>query len=460
MTYALRLTQAQHRTLHGHLFPGDGKEAVAILLCGKRAGSARHIFTVREIHPVPYEQCLERTSTHVKWSTDIIDSLLPTVIANDFCIVKIHSHVTDWRSFSETDDSSDEAIFGSIANLLGDAARHASVVMLPSGEMFGRAIVDGKVNELLSSIMVIGDDLHIWHPRRWNSAEDEFSLRHRQAFGEGTSSLLRTLSVAVVGCSGTGSFVVEELARLGIGKLVLIDPDRVEEKNLNRILNSSKKDAYLGAYKVHVLAKAIARMGLNQQVTPMPLNLMTEEAVLAVAGCDIVFGCTDGVEARHILNRLATFYSMPYFDVGIRLDADGLGGITGISGAIHYLQPGRSSLLSREVYTMDQVEAEGMRRINPDLYQRQRGEGYLRGVQEDRPAVITVNGSFASLAAHELLARLHPHRNRPNSEFAYIGGNLAEMQLYTEPEGEPCHVFAPHVGRGDMKPLLNMPGIL
>ena len=36
MTYALRLTQAQHEILHRHLFPGDGKEAVAILLCGKR----------------------------------------------------------------------------------------------------------------------------------------------------------------------------------------------------------------------------------------------------------------------------------------------------------------------------------------------------------------------------------------------------------------------------------------
>jgi hypothetical protein len=81
-------------------------------------------------------------------------------------------------------------------------------------------------------------------------------------------------------------------------------------------------------------------------------------------------------------------------------------------------------------------------------------------VQEDRPAVITVNGTFASLAAQELLARLHPYRNQPNRQFAYIGGNLADVQFYTEPEGEPCTVLKPHVGRGDMKPLLNMPGIL
>lgn len=459
MTHSLRLTQNQYEKLHSHLFPRDGKEAVALLLCGRRSGASRHILTVREIHPVPYEHCAERTPISVTWSTDIIDGLIPFVIANDYSIVKVHSHLTEQRSFSDTDDTSDEGLFASIANLLGNAAHHASVIMLPSGEMVGRAIVDGKVAEPFSSIMVVGDDLVIWQSNRTTIAE-EFSLRHRQAFGEGTTTLLRSLSVAVVGCSGTGSFVVEELARLGIGRLVLIDSDCIEEKNLNRILNSSKEDAYLQAYKVHSLARAIARMGLNQQVKAMPVNLITEEAVLAVAECDVIFGCTDSVEARHILNRIATFYCMPYIDVGIRLDADGRTGISSISGAVHYLQPGLSSLLSREVYSMDQVEAEGMRRTNPELYRQQRGEGYLRGVQEERPAVITVNGTFASLAVHELLARLHPYRNQPNSQFAYIGANLGDVQFYTESEGEPCHLLQSHVGRGDMEPLLNMPGIL
>jgi hypothetical protein len=101
--------------------------------------------------------------------------------------------------------------------------------MLPSGELVGRTILNGKVAEPLSSIMVVGDDLVVWQPN-CTTVPEEFSLRHRQAFGEGTINLLRSLSVAVVGCSGTGSFVVEELARLGIGKLVLIDSDCVEEK--------------------------------------------------------------------------------------------------------------------------------------------------------------------------------------------------------------------------------------
>jgi tRNA A37 threonylcarbamoyladenosine dehydratase len=115
--------------------------------------------------------------------------------------------------------------------------------------------------------MAVGHDMRIWTERRLSPSS--FAVRHAQAFGNGTTEILRTLSVAVVGCSGTGSGVVEQLARLGVGRIVLVDPDIVEEKNLNRILNSGKEDVYLGRPKVHVLASAIARMGLGQEVIPL-----------------------------------------------------------------------------------------------------------------------------------------------------------------------------------------------
>jgi hypothetical protein len=267
------------------------------------------------------------------------------------------------------------------------------------------------------------------------------------------------LSVAIVGCSGTGSIVAEQLARLGVGKLVLIDPDRVEEKNLNRIVNTRKEDAVLQKHKVRVLARAIARMGLGQTIVPLQMNLCTQQAVRACAECDVVLGCMDGVEGRHLLNRIATFYCLPYIDVGVKLDADGAGGIENISGTVHYLQPGGSSLFSRGVYSMEQVTAEELRRTNPELYATQRREGYIRGVPEERPAVISVNMYFASLAVNELLARLHPYRNQPNNSYAVVSASLAEMQFYPEAEQTPCELLGPHVGRGDVMPVLDRPAL-
>jgi hypothetical protein len=78
----------------------------------------------------------------------------------------------------------------------------------------------------------------------------------------------------------------------------------------------------------------------------------------------------------------------------------------------------------------------------------------LRGVEEERPAVISVNMFFASLVVNEFLARLHPYRNQPNAQYAYVGGNLSEMQFYPEAEAAPCHTLERHVGKGDVVPLL------
>jgi hypothetical protein len=453
MNYALRMTESQHRELYAHLFPGDGKEAVSLLLCGRREGANRHVLTVRKVVPIPHGVC-DRREDRVTWPTEFIDPLLGEAYGRGLAIVKVHCHGIDYRSFSQTDDTSDKMLFSAVTSLLDDALPHASLIMLPDGELFGRMIGEaGSFIGSVSSIMVVGHDIRIWTDRR--RAQSSFSLRHAQAFGCGTTEILRSLSVAVIGCSGTGSIVVEQLARLGVGRLVLVDPDIVEEKNLNRILNSGKEDAYLGRPKVQVLASAIARMGLDQEVLPLRSNLaLSPEAVKAVGECDIAFGCMDGVEGRHLLNRLTTFYLMPYFDVGVRLDADGNGGIERIAGAVHYLQPGQSSLLSREVYSMARVEAEEMRRTDPEMYRRLVREGYLRGVDEDRPAVISVNMLLAALVVNEFLARLHVYRNQPNESFAYLGVNLSEMQFYPETEGKLCQLLARHVGRGDVVPLL------
>lgn len=455
-TYSLRLTEAQHETLEQHLFPGDGLEAVALLVCGRREGHDRHNFTARNVIPVPYEVC-DRAANRVTWPTDLVDSILKEEYGKQQAIIKVHSHPQEYPTFSELDDESDRRLFESISHFQDDDLPHASAIMFPNGQLHARSLINGIAEQELALITVVGDDLRIWGRNLTRRGVASYAIRQAQVFGEGTTNLMGELSAAVVGCSGTGSIVVEQLARLGIGKLVLIDPETVEDKNLNRIINSTKEDAYLSRFKVNVLASAIARMGLGQEVLPIAENLATRSAILAAAECDILFGCMDSVEGRHLLNRIATFYTLPYFDVGVRLEADGMGGIANVAGAIHYLQPGRSSLLSRGVYSMAQVEAEEMRRVNPELYERQRREGYIRGVPEDRPAVISINTFFASMVVNEFLARLHPYRNRPNSEFAYVGGNLTEGVLLTEPEQTPCATLSKHVGRGDVEPLLDRP---
>jgi hypothetical protein len=456
MDVVLRFTGEQHALLKSHLYPGDGNEAAAIILCGRRAGDSRHCLTAKQVIPVPYDRCETRTPVRVTWSIDVLLPHLTEVVKRDLAVVKVHSHPGGLEEFSEWDDASDRDLFSSVYGWTDTEHLHASAIMLPDGRFFGRVVTPAGEFEPLSMISVAGDDLRFWFPFEKVTGVQEFARRHAQAFGSGTAAILGRLTIAVIGCSGTGSPVIEQLARLGVQRLILIDPDRVEEKNLNRILNTTMDDARRGEFKVEVLARAVRRMGLGTEVVTFARNLFDPEVVRAVAEADIVIGCMDSVDGRFLLNKLSTFYVLPYFDVGVKLEADGRGGVEQICGTVHYLQPGRSSLLSRGMFTMEQVRAVGLRRTDPAAYQEQLRSKYIVGVQEDRPAVISVNMLFASLAANEILARLHAYRDDGNGDFAAYGISLTQAHLYSEAEGEACRILARHVGRGDVRPLLDM----
>lgn len=459
METILRMTGHQHARLCAHLFPGDGKEAVAIALCGRRAGEARHVLTVRKIDLVPYGACAVRTPLRVTWSTDrVLPPLLEEAARRGMALLKIHSHPGGLASFSETDDESDRTLFPSVYGWTDGKHPHVSAIMLPAGRVFGRVVKEGGEFESLPLVSVAGDDLRFfWHSSNGTEQVPEFARRHAQAFGAGTTCALRHLAVAVVGCSGTGSPVIEQLARLGVGRLVIVDPDSVEEKNLNRILNTTMEDVRRGRFKVEVLARAIRQMELGTEVVPLARNLFDPEVVRQVAECDVLFGCMDSIDGRHLLNRLAAFYSLPYFDVGVKLVADGRGGVEQICGTVHYLQPDGSSLLSRGVYTIEQMRAAALKRTNPEAYRDQLREKYIVGIQEDRPAVISVNMQLASTAVNEFLARLHDYRDDGNAPFAVNRISLTQAQAYYEADGVPCSILSRHAGRGDVSPLLELP---
>jgi hypothetical protein len=451
------MTAIHHAQLMEHLFHGDGREAVAIALCSRGRGPTRDTVLVQQIERIPYSIC-RRETDYIEWPTESILPLLESAAERRLGIVKFHSHPGGYPRFSGLDDRSDRGLFPFVSNWTGDIASNSSVVVLPEGRMFGRVVSSTGEFHALGSIAVVGDDLLFFHPDA-PGAVPEFAKRHAQLFGAGTSAMVRKLRIGVVGCSGTGGPVILQLAHLGVGRLVLVDPDRIEVKNLNRIPGATMKDALDRAFKVDVAKRYIEGLALGTEVLPLNTDLGTVEAVRAIAECDIVFGCMDGAEGRHLLNRIASFYLLPYFDLGVRLDADGRGGVEQVCGTVHYLKPGGSSLFSRGVYTLEEVRAEGLRRTDPDAYREQLRSKYIVGVREDRPAVISVNMQIASMAANELLARIHPFRDEPNAQFAASRLSLKHGEMFNEPDGSPCPLLTRHAGRGDVSPLLDRPDL-
>jgi hypothetical protein len=76
------------------------------------------------------------------------------------------------------------------------------------------------------------------------------------------------------------------------------------------------------------------------------------------------------------------------------------------------------ALQDRGVYTPAQLKAAGLRRTDPKAYRDQLRAGYIHGIEEDRPAVVSINMQMASIAVNEFLARLHPYRYDDNADSA------------------------------------------
>ena len=126
--------------------------------------------------------------------------------------------------------------------------------------------------------------------------EERFS-RTALLLGENGVDRLRKSRVAVFGVGGVGSFTVEALARMGVGHITLIDPDRVAESNLNRQLIALHST--LGEYKVDAAKARILDINPEAQVEALKLFYLPENAdSFDVSRFDCIVDAIDTVSAK------------------------------------------------------------------------------------------------------------------------------------------------------------------
>lgn len=424
----LIVSGAEHGRLKRHLFPGDGKEAAAILLCTRVSGAGMKLLVERSVL-IPHDQC-HRGRDRLTWPGHFIDLALELADSHDRSLVLLHSHPGGFDGFSELDDASDREVMPSLfmARRSERAAMptfHGSAVMLPGGGIRARLYDERYRHDPVDLVAIYGNDIHFY----W--ADAAISGARPMAFSDGMTAELARLAAAVVGYSGTGSMVAEQLLRMGFGRVVVIDPDHVEEKNLNRILNSTHAHAQAQALKVHVFKEAAARIRPSTSITPVAHELGVVGSIVAAADADILFSCVDTEEGRHVSDRLAAAMLQPLFDVGVsipvRTPSKG-SVIANVCGRVDYVEPGGPTLLERGVYSPAGLEAEALWKTDREAHAVRVREGYMPGARQVAPSVITVNMHAASAAVQEFVARAYPYRLDGNTAFARTEFDLAVGQ--------------------------------
>ncbi len=157
-------------------------------------------------------------------------------------------------------------------------------------------------------------------------------LRNLGTIGlEGQARLLRS-TVAVVGLGGLGGYITEALARVGVGRLILIDGDVFEEHNLNRQLLSS--EAGLGASKARAARQRVGRINSAVEVIEHPVTLTRENLPRLLEGAQVVADALDRLPTRLILQEGAQAQGIPMVH----------GSIAGFLGQVMTIFPGDPGL--------------------------------------------------------------------------------------------------------------------
>ena len=132
--------------------------------------------------------------------------------------------------------------------------------------------------------------------------------RTRLLFGEEGVQKLWGATVMVVGCGAVGSFAAEALARTGIGHIILVDFDRVEESNINRQLYAL--DSTIGRSKVSVAASRI--QDINPDIMVESLEIFFDSSTVISVRPDYIIDARDTVESKVALYHWASSRGIPF----------------------------------------------------------------------------------------------------------------------------------------------------
>ena len=390
------VTSGDHQRIMEHLFPGDQDEHGAILRAGiVRNGSSLRLL-IQDVHPAEF-------------GTDYVAgqygyrALMPTFIHREIlqcrdaglAYLAVHNHGSDRRvEFSRIDLESHERGYPALL----DIGRGVPVGALVYGRRSVAADVwlpDGS-RRSLGTYRVIGNDVTRLYSRPGQEGESNAEHdRQVRMFGAAGQHILQASKVAVVGLGGVGSLVAEYLARLGVGNLVLIDPDEIESSNLSRVVGATHVDVETGQLKTQIAVRHAREIAIHATLQAVAGDVSRHSVAQGLRDCDFIFLAADSMRARLVVNALAHQYLIPAIQMGAKVRRGNRGNLEDAMSAVRHIRPGTGCLWCNGLIDPTQLAIEAK------SDSERKDQAY--GVQEPNPSVITLNAVAAAHAVNDFL---------------------------------------------------------
>ncbi len=406
----LHCTEAHWKRLRAHLLREDGLERAGFAQLGRNEHSGRVEYFLHRFDPIADEDCAQQHATVVE-----PEPLTVLGIFADYgrsaaaALMHLHSHpFTERASFSGVDDAHLPQTARDLAGYLQAARspqprRFARLVVGRAEDGFTAEVMDetGRVVEVITEVRVVGASGRRT-VRRWteNAAATELAGDERARLdrnlswlGEVGQQRIAQTHVAIVGLGGLGAEMLKSCRGLGFQRYTLVDHDRVEASNLNR-LPWSLSD--VGRLKVEVARDFILGAIPAATVAVVAETVGSVSAGNALVQADLIVACLDNDFARLQVQDLAARHLRPLLDMGSGITLrPGTREVDGMGGQVSFHVPGGACLACQGL-DAGQV-------VDPEHAEVRRSIGYVQGTDETPASVVTINAVVAALGADTLM---------------------------------------------------------
>ncbi|MGH3766260.1 MAG: ThiF family adenylyltransferase [Pseudonocardiaceae bacterium] len=403
------------KLLH-HLFPGDGDEHGAVL-------GVSIVETDRGVRLLGRRLYLaEDGSDYVEGTRGY--RMLTAMFVRDRILdcereglgyLAIHCHGgTNTVAFSGDDLASHERGYPALLDILGGQPVGALVfardavagdIWLPDSrhvELDHARLLGSPIRELRSAPSAA-------------SASDPTFDRQSRLFGDRGQAMLSRQKVGVIGAGGAGSLVIEYLARLGVGHLVVVDPERIEASNLPRIVGSRRRDTWpwltnpsrqvllrklgdrISTTKVKIAERVANQANPKIRFEAIHDDVTRDAVVERLIDCDYLILAADSAQARLVVNAVVHQYLIPGVQVGAKVQLGDDGKILDIFSVVRPMNPGESCLWCNQLISPAHLQDEALTPV------QRRQQRYVEDDDVHAPSVITLNALAAAHAVNDYL---------------------------------------------------------
>jgi molybdopterin-synthase adenylyltransferase len=435
----IRVTAELMGRVRAHVEDFSRGEEAGFLLCSISRGTTRDHLLAREFMPVP-ESALERFSdgSVLSWSAQFNSEVLQRAVDLDATPVLIHSHGNGPAGFSGDDRRRARGLFTAISRII--APLPTGSVVLGGRCADGEFWTSGVTSHTFARVVVVGETLEIWPSPSYERRERPTRRRlDRQNVAiPNSDAALADATVAIVGISGGGSHVVQQLAHIGVGTQIDVDPEFVDETNLGRLVGATEADIDV-TRKTDLAERVVSGIDSTIRVIKVPHAFPSPEAIEALKDADIVVTALDTFGAREMLNRFCRRHLITQIDIGmvIRTKDEQL---TIAQGQVIVSVAGLACL---RCWFIDDATLKREREERPPGYDRDPDA-------PGDPQVVSMNGVLASEACNSVIDLITGFsRGSRGAKIWRYDGRSGELESGELPSRRPACEACAEEGLGD-----------